>query len=124
VQAEGYPTGELKHGPNALVNPESPLVVLATHDPEDPDSMLRYRKTLQLMNDMKVQGATLLTIANQGDREAERLSHSTISVPGASDRLLPILEVVPLQLLAYSLAVLKGIDVDRPRNLVKAVVSE
>jgi glutamine---fructose-6-phosphate transaminase (isomerizing) len=86
--------------------------------------VLRYRKTLQLMNDMKIQGATLLTIANQGDREAERLSHATISVPGASDRLLPILEVVPLQLLAYSLAILKGIDVDRPRNLVKAVVSE
>jgi glucosamine--fructose-6-phosphate aminotransferase (isomerizing) len=124
VQAEGYPTGELKHGPNALVNADSPLVVLATHDPEDPDSVLRYRKTLQLMNDMKVQGATLLTIANQGDREAERLSHATISVPGASDRLLPILEVVPLQLLAYWLAILKGIDVDRPRNLVKAVVSE
>jgi glucosamine--fructose-6-phosphate aminotransferase (isomerizing) len=124
MQAEGYPTGELKHGPNALVNAESPLVVLATHDPEDPDSVLRYRKTLQLMNDMKVQGATLLTIANEGDREAERLSHSTISVPGASDRLLPILEVVPLQLLAYSLAILKGIDVDRPRNLVKAVVAE
>jgi glucosamine--fructose-6-phosphate aminotransferase (isomerizing) len=124
VQAEGYPTGELKHGPNALVNADSPLVVLATHDPEDPDSVLRYRKTLQLMNDMKIQGATLLTIANQGDREAERLSHATISVPGASDRLLPILEVVPLQLLAYSLAILKGIDVDRPRNLVKAVVSE
>ena len=124
VQAEGYPTGELKHGPNALVNADSPLVVLATRDPEDPDSMLRYRKTLQLMSDMKIQGATLLTIANEGDGEAEQLSRSTIFVPAASDRLLPILEVVPLQLLAYSLAILKGIDVDRPRNLVKAVVAE
>lgn len=124
VQAEGYPTGELKHGPNALVNADSPLVVLATHDSEDPDSVLRYRKTLQLMSDMKTQGATLLTIANEGDQEAEELSRSTIFVPAASDRLLPMLEVVPLQLLAYSLAVLKGIDVDRPRNLVKAVVAE
>jgi glucosamine--fructose-6-phosphate aminotransferase (isomerizing) len=124
VQAEGYPTGELKHGPNALVNAQAPLVVLATHDPGDPDSVLRYRKTLQLMSDMKEQGATILSLANQGDAEAAALSRSAIFVPTVSDHLLPILEVVPLQLLAYSLAILKGIDVDRPRNLVKAVVAE
>jgi glutamine---fructose-6-phosphate transaminase (isomerizing) len=124
LQAEGYPAGELKHGPNALVSPETPLVVIATHDPSDPDAMLRYSKVLQLMKDMKAQGATILAIATEGDREAAALANHCIEVPPTEDMLATMLEVVPLQLLAYQLAIQNGIDVDKPRNLVKAVLQE
>jgi glucosamine--fructose-6-phosphate aminotransferase (isomerizing) len=124
VQAEGYPAGELKHGPNALVSKDAPLVMIATQDRNDPDSMLRYEKTLQLMKDMQAQGAEIIALASDGDAEVPKLARFTISVPNASEYLLTILEVVPLQLLAYFTAVLRGIDVDSPRNLVKAVVQE
>ena len=124
VQAEGYPAGELKHGPNALVSKDAPLVMIATQDRTDPDSVLRYEKTLQLMKDMKAQGAEIIAVASEGDSEVPNLAHFTMAVPNASEYLLAILEVVPLQLLAYFTAILRGIDVDRPRNLVKAVVQE
>ena len=124
VQAEGYPAGELKHGPNALVSKDAPLVMIATQDRNDPDSILRYEKTVQLMRDMQAQGAEIIALASEGDTEVPQLAHSTIHVPDASEYLLAILEVVPLQLLAYFTAILRGIDVDSPRNLVKAVVQE
>lgn len=124
IQAEGYPAGELKHGPNALVSPDAPLVVLATRDESDPDSVLRYQKTLQLMRDMHAQGATIFSIASEGDEEAPKLSRFSLSVPTASEFLLPLLQTVPLQLFAYYTAVLHGVNVDAPRNLVKAVVTE
>ena len=124
IQAEGYPAGELKHGPNALVSKDAPLVMIATQDRDDPDSVLRYEKTLQLMKDMKEQGAEIIAVASEGDTEVPKLAHFTTFVPNAGEYLLAILEVVPLQLLAYFTAVLRGIDVDRPRNLVKAVVEE
>ena len=101
VQAEGYPAGELKHGPNALVSKDAPLVMIATQDRNDPDSMLRYEKTLQLMKDMQAQGAEIIALASDGDAEVPKLARFTISVPNASEYLLTILEVVPLQLLAY-----------------------
>ncbi len=124
VQAEGYPVGELKHGPNALVGKNSPLVVIATRDRNDPDSILRYEKTLQLIRDMHAQGAAIFALISDGDTEIPQLTAHTISIPETSEYLLPILEVVPLQLLAYFSAILRGIDVDNPRNLVKAVVQE
>lgn len=124
MQAEGYPAGELKHGPNALVGKDTPLVILATYDKEDPDSTLRYQKTLQLMRDMKAQGATIFAIVTEGDNEAASLSTYSIEVPAIDEFLLPLLEVVPLQLFAYFTAILNGVNVDAPRNLVKAVVTE
>lgn len=124
MQAEGYPAGELKHGPNALVSADAPLVILATYDKEDPDSVLRYQKTLQLMRDMHTQGATIFSIVNEGDAEAAKLSRYSVSVPDADEFLLPLLEVVPLQLFAYFTAILNGVNVDAPRNLVKAVITE
>ncbi|MBV8672194.1 MAG: SIS domain-containing protein [Acidobacteriaceae bacterium] len=124
VQAEGYPAGELKHGPNALVTPDAPLVVLATRGESDPDSVLRYQKTLQLMRDMHAQGATIFSICSEGDEEARKLSQYSVTVPTTSEFLLPLLEVVPLQIFAYFTAVLHGVNVDAPRNLVKAVVTE
>ena len=124
INAEGYPAGELKHGPNALVSKEAPLIMLATSDPGDPDSLLRYSKVVQLMKDMREQGARIIALATEGDRDVPLYSDSCIFVPRSSDLLSTILEVVPLQLLAYTLAISRGIDVDRPRNLVKAVVEE
>ncbi|HET7348690.1 MAG TPA: SIS domain-containing protein [Acidobacteriaceae bacterium] len=124
VQAEGLPVGELKHGPNALVSPEAPLVVLATRDRNDPDSTLRYERTVQLMRDMHEQGAHIVSVHVEGDEEPARLSQSSVAVPAVDEFLLPLLEVVPLQMLAYTVAVQHGVNVDAPRNLVKAVVRE
>lgn len=124
LNAEGYPAGELKHGPNALVSKDAPLIMIATADADDPDSLLRYSKVLQLMKDMREQGARIVALATEGDREVPLYSDSCLFIPASNDLLSTILEVVPLQLLAYTLAVSRGIDVDRPRNLVKAVVEE
>ena len=86
--------------------------------------MLRYSKVLQLMRDMKAQGATILAVATEGDKEAAALANHCIEVPPTEDMLATMLEVVPLQLLAYQLAIQNGVNVDKPRNLVKAVLQE
>jgi glutamine---fructose-6-phosphate transaminase (isomerizing) len=122
VHAEGYPAGELKHGPNALVSDSVPLVVLATVDWALESSIVRYKKTLQLLDDMQRQGARVIAIANAGDSEIAKLASDCIEVPASNEYLLPILEVVPLQLFAYFMALANGIDMDRPRHLAKAVV--
>jgi len=124
IQAEGYPTGELKHGPNALVNRNNPLVVLGTCDPSAPDSVLRYEKTVNLVRDMHKQGAQILSIVTEGDIRIAELSDHVIHVPATAEYISPLFEVVPLQLLAYFMAIGRDIDVDNPRNLVKAVVQE
>jgi len=124
VQAEGYPAGELKHGPNALVSDTSPLVILAAYDPADADSVLRYQKTLQLMRDMRVQGANIFAIINHGDEAARDLATNSVEIKPTAEHLLPTCEVVPLQLFAYYIALHRGVDMDHPRNLVKAVVAE
>jgi glucosamine--fructose-6-phosphate aminotransferase (isomerizing) len=122
VHAEGYPAGELKHGPNALVSEHVPLVVLATFDRDLDDSFLRYEKTLHLLEDMQRQGARVIAIANKGDHKVEALATDCVFVEPASEHLLPIPEVIPLQLFSYALALEHGVDVDRPRNLSKAVI--
>ena len=124
IHAEGYPAGELKHGPNALVGPETPVVVLATRDVSDRDSVMRYSKVVQLLRDLKAQGASVLALANEGDTEIEHLSQHCVFIPPCNEYLLPLCEVVPLQLFAYEMALLHGRNVDNPRNLVKAVVEE
>jgi glucosamine--fructose-6-phosphate aminotransferase (isomerizing) len=122
VHAEGYPAGELKHGPNALVGEHVPLVALATVDRALEASVLRYEKTLQLLEDMRAQGARVIALANTGDREVAALATDCVYVEPASEHLLPIPEIVPLQLFSYSMALEHGVDVDRPRNLSKAVI--
>ncbi len=122
--AEAYPSGELKHGPNALVSEGIPLCMLATAAPGDPASVLRRAKVLQLMAELREQGATVLAVANRGDDEVRRIAAHTVEVDPAPEPLLAIAETVPLQLFAYYAAVERGIDVDRPRNLVKAVIAE
>ena len=124
IHAEGYPTGELKHGPNALVSESVPLVVLATVDMNDDGSLLRYDKTLQLLRDMKAQGAKVIALANTGDELVAGLVSDCVYVQPAPEHLLPISEVVPLQMFAYFMAIEHGVNVDKPRNLSKAVVEK
>src|SRR6266849_2539446 len=124
AHAEGYPAGELKHGPNALVDENLPVVVLATCDHSDPDSLLRYRRTLEVMKEVKSRRGPLVAVATEGDKEVAAIADHVFFVPAAPELLLPIVEVIPLQLFAYHIAVNKGYDVDHPRNLVKAVVTE
>jgi len=124
AHAEGYPAGELKHGPNALVDEKLPVVVLATYDEGDPDSVLRYRRTLDVMKEVRSRRGPLVTVATEGDKEVAAIADQVFYVPAAPELLLPIVDVIPLQLFAYHVAVNKGYDVDHPRNLVKAVVTE
>jgi len=124
AHAEGYPAGELKHGPNALVDEKLPVVVLATCDHRDPDSVLRYRRTLDVMKEVRSRRGPLVAVATEGDKEVADIAEHVFHVPAAPELLLPIVEVIPLQLFAYHVAVNKGYDVDHPRNLVKAVVTE
>jgi glutamine---fructose-6-phosphate transaminase (isomerizing) len=124
AHAEGYPAGELKHGPNALVDDKLPVVVLATCDNSDPDSVLRYQRTLDVMKEVKSRHGQVVTVATEGDERVADIADDVFLVPSAPELLLPIVEVIPLQLFAFHVATKKGYDVDRPRNLVKAVVTE
>ncbi len=124
LHAEGYPSGELKHGHNALVSEGTPLVMIATVDRKDADSVQRYDKVVQLMRDMREQGANVLAIANEGDVEVANLATHTVYVKEMREALMGISEVIPLQLLSYWMAINNGIDVDHPRNLTKAVLAE
>jgi len=124
VHAEGYPTGEIKHGPNALVSDAVPLVIMATFDPSVKASVQRQEKTLRLLRDMKAQGARVIALANAGDIEVRELATHVVEIEQAPEYLLPLTEVVPLQLFAYFMALERGINMDRPRNLSKAVVEQ
>jgi glutamine---fructose-6-phosphate transaminase (isomerizing) len=124
IHAEGYPTGELKHGPTALVNEQLPVVVLATQDRLDGDSMLRYGKTLASIREFVDREIPVLAIVSDSDTEMEKIAVKVLRVPEAPALLQPIVEVVPLQFLAYHIAVLRGRNIDRPRHLSKSVVIE
>jgi glutamine---fructose-6-phosphate transaminase (isomerizing) len=124
VHAEGYPSGETKHGPNALIDESLPVVILATCDRNDAGSVLRYEKNLANIKGFKQQSGHVIAVATAGDEAMGKLADHTIFVPRTPELLLPILEIVPLQLFAYYMAVRKGLDVDRPRNLVKSVTLE
>ena len=124
IHAEGYAAGEMKHGPNALIDENLPVVVVATRDENDKESVLRYEKTLSNIQEVAARSGIVIAIATEGDKEiAESASH-VIYVPQAPELLSPILEVVPLQLLAYHIAIRRGCDVDQPRNLAKSVTVE
>lgn len=124
IHAEGYPTGETKHGPIAMIDDSLPVVIIATCDRNDPGSVLRYEKNVSNIRGFKQQGAPVIALATEGDQELATLVDHTIFVPHAPELLSPILEIVPLQLFAYYMALRKGLDVDRPRNLVKSVTLE
>ena len=124
IHAEGYPAGEMKHGPNALIDEKLPVVVLATHDPANPHSRLLYEKTLSNIQEVKAREGIVVALVTEGDQAVRKLCDYVIEIPAASDLLAPILEIVPLQLLAYHIAVRRGCDVDQPRNLAKSVTVE
>ncbi|WP_353063676.1 glutamine--fructose-6-phosphate transaminase (isomerizing) [Tunturibacter psychrotolerans] len=124
IHAEGYPAGEMKHGPNALIDETLPVVCIATKDPTDPSSVLKYEKTLSNIQEVTARSGRVIAIAIEGDEEIKHLVEHTIQIPQAPELLLPVLEVVPLQLLAYHIAVRRGCDVDQPRNLAKSVTVE
>ena len=124
IHAEGYPAGEMKHGPNALIDETLPVVVLATKDEGNRDSQLRYEKTLSNIQEVTARSGKVIAVAIEGDEEIRQLVDHVLYVPPAPELLLPVLEVVPLQLLAYHIAVRRGCDVDQPRNLAKSVTVE
>jgi len=124
IHAEGYPAGEMKHGPNALIDENLPVVILATRDVNDELSSLRYEKTMSNLKEVKARSGVVIALATEGDEEIKEAADHVLYVPPAPEELLPILEIVPLQLLAYHIAVRRGCDVDQPRNLAKSVTVE
>jgi glutamine---fructose-6-phosphate transaminase (isomerizing) len=124
IHAEGYPAGEMKHGPNALIDENLPVVIIATRDPNDTLSMVRYEKTISNLKEVKARSGVVIALANEGDQDIKEAADHVIYIPEAPEELLPILEIVPLQLLAYHIAVRRGCDVDQPRNLAKSVTVE
>ncbi|MGD0869737.1 MAG: glutamine--fructose-6-phosphate transaminase (isomerizing) [Bryobacteraceae bacterium] len=124
IHAEGYPAGEMKHGPNALIDEKLPVVVLATHDSSNRESRLLYEKTLSNIQEVKAREGIVVALVTEGDQEVRKFADHVIEIPPASDLLAPILEIAPLQLLAYHIAVRRGCDVDQPRNLAKSVTVE
>ncbi len=124
IHAEGYPAGEMKHGPNALIDGDLPVVALAAKDPANPKSLLRYEKMLSNIQEVRARDGIVIILATEGDECAQQFSDYVVPVPELSDYLMPIPLVVPLQLLAYHIAVLRGCDVDQPRNLAKSVTVE
>jgi glutamine---fructose-6-phosphate transaminase (isomerizing) len=117
IHAEAYAAGEMKHGPIALIDQEMPVVVLAPQDAV-------YRKTMGNIEEVKVRDGIVIAIATEGDHEIARLADYTIYIPDADPFINPILSTIPLQLFAYHVAVLRGCDVDKPRNLAKSVTVE
>jgi glutamine---fructose-6-phosphate transaminase (isomerizing) len=124
IHAEGYPAGEMKHGPNALIDETLPVVVLATRDEHDPASRLRYEKTMSNIQEVTARSGRVIAVATEGDTTISSLVEHVIHVPPALELLSPLIEIVPLQLLAYYIAVRRGCDVDQPRNLAKSVTVE
>ncbi|MFM9420874.1 glutamine--fructose-6-phosphate transaminase (isomerizing) [Thermus scotoductus] len=117
IHAEAYPAGEMKHGPIALIDEHLPVVVLATQGP-------LYEKTLSNIQEVRARGGKVIAIATLGDAGIAKLAQDVLYVPEVHPLLAPIVSVVPLQLLAYEIAVLLGRDVDQPRNLAKSVTVE
>jgi len=124
IHAEGYPAGEMKHGPNALIDENLPVVMLATRDEFDAESMIRYEKSVSNIQEVKARDGIVISVVSEGDHLARKVSDHVIEIPMAPELMAPILEVVPLQLLAYHIAVRRGCDVDQPRNLAKSVTVE
>jgi len=117
IHAEGYPAAEMKHGPIALIDPEMPVVVIATKDGS-------YDKIVGNVQEVRARSGKIISIVTEGDEEIAKLSDHVITIPDTMNFWMPLLSVIPLQLLAYHIAVLRGEDVDQPRNLAKAVTVE
>jgi len=117
IHAEGYPAAEMKHGPIALIDENMPVVVLAPRDAV-------YSKTLSNIQEVRARDGRIIAVVNDEDDEVTDLAHERIVIPATIPALMPLLATVPLQLLAYHIAVMRGCDVDQPRNLAKSVTVE
>jgi len=117
IHAEGYPAAEMKHGPIALIDENMPVVCVAPRDSIFPT-------VVSAMQEVKARGGRIVAITSEGPNDLGHLADYQIAVPAAAPLLSPVLTVIPLQLLAYHVAVLRGCDVDRPRNLAKSVTVE
>ncbi len=117
IHAEGYPAAEMKHGPIALIDKDMPVIFIATRDGT-------YAKIISNIEEVRSRKGRIIAIANEGDEEVSRLAEHVIYIPQSSAPLSPLLTVIPLQLLAYHIATLRGCNVDRPRNLAKSVTVE
>jgi glucosamine--fructose-6-phosphate aminotransferase (isomerizing) len=124
IHAEGYPAGEMKHGPNALIDERLPVVVVNPRAEGDHASELRYEKTHSNIVEVKAREGVVISVLTEGDEMSSKVSDHVIEIPESSDLLSPILAIIPLQLLAYHIAVRRGCDVDQPRNLAKSVTVE
>lgn len=117
IHAEGYPAAEMKHGPIALISQEMPVVVIAT-------SAGMYEKVVSNIQEIKARKGKIISVITEGDEVVKKLSDYSISIPDTEECLVPLLAAIPLQLMAYHIAVVKGCDVDQPRNLAKSVTVE
>jgi glucosamine--fructose-6-phosphate aminotransferase (isomerizing) len=117
VHAEGYPAAEMKHGPIALVDAHTPSVFLMPQGPV-------YEKVISNLQEIKARGGPVIAVVGEGDTEACRMADDVIEVPETAEYLQPIVTAIPLQLLAYHIAVARGCDVDKPRHLAKSVTVE
>ena len=124
IPAEAYPAGEMKHGPQALISEGSPVVVNSTCNWGSPYSVARYERTISNVKEAKARGATIIALITEGDKDMRAMADHLIVLPHTIGMLSTILEAVPLQLLAYHIGVLRGCDVDQPRNLAKSVTVE
>jgi glucosamine--fructose-6-phosphate aminotransferase (isomerizing) len=124
VHAEGYPAGEMKHGPNALIDERLPVLFINTREEGNRPSELRYEKTHSNIVEVKAREGIVITVVTEGDSMSSEMSDRVIEIPPSSDLLSPLLSIIPLQLLAYHIAVRRGCDVDQPRNLAKSVTVE
>ena len=117
IHAEGYPAGEMKHGPIALIDENLPVVGVCTHNAV-------YDKVVSNLQEVKARDGQLIVICDEGDEEMRKFADQVIEVPWTIEALQPILTVIPMQLLAYHIALRRGCDVDQPRNLAKSVTVE
>jgi glucosamine--fructose-6-phosphate aminotransferase (isomerizing) len=124
IHAEGYPAGEMKHGPNALIDERLPVMFINTRESGNRASELRYEKTHSNIVEVKAREGIVISVLTEGDSMSSVVSDHIIEIPSSSDLLSPILSIIPLQLLAYHIAVRRGCDVDQPRNLAKSVTVE
>jgi glucosamine--fructose-6-phosphate aminotransferase (isomerizing) len=117
IHAEGYPAAEMKHGPIALIDEEMPVVVIATKGGN-------YEKVVSNIQEVKARKGTIIAVVTEGDKQVKEMADYVIEVPEVDDALIPLISVIPLQLLSYHIAVMRGCNVDQPRNLAKSVTVE
>jgi glucosamine--fructose-6-phosphate aminotransferase (isomerizing) len=117
IHAEGYPAAEMKHGPIALIDENMPVVIIATHSSN-------YEKVISTIQEIKARKGKVIALVTEGDTKVKAMSDYTIEIPESRDCLEPLIATIPLQLLSYHIALLRGCNVDQPRNLAKSVTVE